>query len=148
MLKISRMTDYGTIVLSQLNSKKVISAEDISSHTNIAKPTVSKLLKVFTKKGLTVSERGILGGYALARSSKKINIEEIINAIEGPVAITQCNSSQDSCEIENTCMTGSVWRNINNKISSVLSDITLHDIKNNKTTSKLTFYTKEEIGIN
>jgi|TARA_B100001250_G_C19817150_1_gene799233 FeS assembly SUF system regulator len=147
MLKISRMTDYGTIVLSQLNNQKVKSAEDISSNTNISKPTVSKLLKVFTQKGLTVSERGALGGYALARSSKKINIADIINAVEGPVAITQCNSVQDSCEIEHSCMTGDIWKNINNRISSVLSDVTLYDVKNNKKTSELNFYTKEEIGI-
>ena len=147
MLRISRMTDYGTIVLSQLNSENVTSADNISNNTNIAKPTVSKLLKAFTQKGLTISERGNHGGYSLARPSKDINVVEIIDAIEGPLAITKCSSNDSICDIENDCLTVNIWKDINERISSVLSDITLHDIKTSKKVSKITFHKKNELGL-
>ncbi|HZL96274.1 MAG TPA: Rrf2 family transcriptional regulator, partial [Vicinamibacterales bacterium] len=69
MLRMSKLTDYGTMVLAQLavNGRGLSTASQVADATHLGQPTVSKLLKSLVHAGLVVSTRGVQGGYALAR---------------------------------------------------------------------------------
>ena len=102
MLRISKLTDYGTVVLAHLaaNPATVCSAADVAGATGIAPPTVSKLLKSLARAGLVSSTRGANGGYRLSRGPQDISAADIIDALDGPVSITECSGSDSLCEHE------------------------------------------------
>ena len=128
---MSKLTDYGTLVLSQLavNGDSPASAGVVAHRTHIALPTVSKLLKTLTRSGLVVSTRGAQGGYALARAPDEITAAEIIDALEGPVAITECSATHGACMLESWCRVGRAWQRINLSIREALQQITLADLQ-------------------
>ncbi len=130
MLRISRLTDYGTMILVHLASHagRVCSASDVAAGTHVALPTVQKILKVLTRAGLIVSVRGADGGYALGRAPEAISAADILNVLEGPVAITECSQSDSQCELESLCAVGGAWQKINKSIRLALDDITLADL--------------------
>ena len=99
MLRMSKLTDYGTMVLAQLAASDLgwTTAGQVADATHLGPPTVSKLLKALVHAGLVVSSRGVQGGYALARPATAISAAEILDALEGPVAITECSASHGVC---------------------------------------------------
>jgi FeS assembly SUF system regulator len=105
MLRISRLTDYATVILASLAGGSLASATDVADRTRIGLPTVSKLLKELQHAGLVTSVRGAHGGYQLARPAAAINAAEIIDAVEGPLALTECAGGAGS-GIETTCLVG------------------------------------------
>lgn len=131
MLRMSKLTDYGTLVLSELAARRgePSSAGLVAGCTHLALPTVSKLLKALTRSGLVVSTRGSQGGYALARAPEDITAAEIIDALEGPVAITECSAQNGSCDLEAFCHVGGAWQRINLSIREALQQVTLADLK-------------------
>lgn len=133
MLRISKLTDYGTVLLAHLATDRntVLSAADVASATGIAPPTVSKLLKSLARAGLVTSTRGASGGYRLARSARQISAAEIIDALEGPVSITECSASDGLCEHEGVCNVGGAWQRINVAIRHALNDVSLSDLLRN-----------------
>jgi FeS assembly SUF system regulator len=130
MLRISKLTDYGTVVLAHLASQTnvVVSATDVSTATGIALPTVSKLLKSLARAELVTSTRGASGGYRLNRNAAAISAADVIDALEGPVSITECSGEHSNCDYESVCSVGSSWRRINNAIRHALEDVSLLDL--------------------
>ena len=130
MLRISKLTDYGTVVLAHLaaNPAAVCSAADVAGATGIAPPTVSKLLKSLARAGLVASTRGANGGYRLSRGPSEISAADVIDALEGPVSITECSSGDSLCEHEDSCSVGSSWQRINVAIRRALDDVSLNDL--------------------
>ena len=130
MLRISKLTDYGTVVLAHLAgaSGAVCSAAEVSDTTGIAVPTVSKLLKSLARAGLVTSTRGTNGGYQLARPAHEISAASVIDALEGPVSITECSASDSHCDYESVCNVGNAWQRINVAIRRALEDINLTDL--------------------
>lgn len=131
MLRISRLTDYGTLVLANLPSdtSQLLSASDVAAATGIGLPTVSKLLKILGKADLVKSTRGAHGGYRLSRSANEISAADIINALEGPVTITECSASDSHCDYESICSVGGAWQRINVAIRRALGDMNLNDLR-------------------
>lgn len=127
MLRLSKLTDYGTVVLAFMarNPGAVFTAAEVAAATHLSGPTVSKLLKCFARARLLTSQRGALGGYALARPPEQITAVQIIDAVEGPVAITQCSLSHDRCGIEPVCGVGHNWQRISLAIRDALKTVTL-----------------------
>jgi len=130
VLRISKLTDYGTVVLADLVSTldRVVSASDVASRTGIALPTVSKVLKTLARAGFVESTRGAAGGYRLARDASSITVAHIIDALEGPVSITECSSDDSRCGYENQCKTGHAWQRINSTIHDALNGVSLEDL--------------------
>jgi FeS assembly SUF system regulator len=127
MLRISKLTDYGTMVLACLASHpdRRHTATAVAARTRLGLPTVSKLLKSFHRAGLVTSARGARGGYQLARPATTISAAEIIDAIEGPVAITECSGQHSACDLETVCSTGSAWQRVNAAIRRSLDELSL-----------------------
>jgi len=130
MLKISRLTDYGTMILVYLASRRdrLCPASDVAQDTKLALPTVQKLLKVLAKSDLVESVRGSDGGYRLARPAEQISAADILDALEGPLAITECSADSSSCELEDSCNVGSAWQRINTAIRNALADVSLAEL--------------------
>ena len=127
MLRISRLTDYATLVLATLaeEPERVQTATALAEHTRIAAPTVSKLLKQLQRANLVTSTRGLHGGYQLARPAVEISAADILDALEGPVALTDCSAGHGHCGIEETCRVGRVWQRLNTAIRRSLHEVTL-----------------------
>lgn len=130
MFKISRLTDYSTVVMCYLASEplKVYNAKDIFMHTHIAQPTVSKILKMLTKANLLVSQRGASGGYKLAKAPQDITVIEILTAMEGTMGLTECSHDHSTCSIQAQCHIRGNWRLISEVIHQTLQNITLADL--------------------
>ena len=128
MLRISRLTDYATVILASLGGGGLASAADVAGRTHIALPTVSKLLKELQHAGLVRSVRGAHGGYQLTRPAADISAVDILDAVEGPVALTECASGTGNCGIEATCQVGHGWQRISLAIRRSLADVRLDDL--------------------
>ncbi len=127
MLRISRLTDYATVVLATLaqEPERVQTATVLAERTRITLPTVSKLLKQLQRANLVTSTRGLHGGYQLARPAAQISAAAILDALEGPVALTDCAAGEGHCDIEGNCRTGRVWQRLNMAIRRSLQDVSL-----------------------
>lgn len=130
MLRISKLTDYGTVLLAHLasNGDAICCAADVATKTGISLPTVSKLLKSLSRSGLVHSTRGANGGYRLARKPSEISAADVIDALEGPVSITECSGSDSHCEHEGVCNVGGAWQRVNVAIRKALDDVSLSDL--------------------
>ena len=127
MLRIGKLTDYGTVILATLASdrSRLQNAASLAGRTHIAAPTVSKLLKQLHRAGLVISTRGTHGGYQLARDPEAISAAAILDALEGPIALTDCSNGAGHCGIEHTCSVGRAWQKLNVAIRRSLSKISL-----------------------
>ena len=134
VLRISKLTDYGTVVLAELaaHDGQVCSAADVSNATGLGLPTVSKLLKSMAHADLVTSTRGVHGGYELARDAHDISAADVIDALEGPVSITECSSTDSHCDFESICNVGGAWQRINVAIRDALDDVSLVDLSQTK----------------
>lgn len=133
MLRISKLTDYGTVILVHLANYEagtLCSATDVAAGTHLALPTVRKLLKQLASSGLVLSGRGADGGYRLARPADEITAAEILDALEGPVALTECSDNESHCELQNGCLVGGAWQKISAAIRSAMQEIRLSDLRN------------------
>ena len=125
------MTDYAVVLATHLAAAEgPHAARDLALHTQIPEPTASKVLKKLARAGVVVSQRGAKGGYALARPAAQVGIHEVIEAIEGPIAVTECSddSADSSCEYETNCEVRANWQRINLAVQSALADISLADM--------------------
>jgi FeS assembly SUF system regulator len=127
MLRIGKLTDYATLILATLaaDRSRLQNAGALAGRTHIAAPTVSKLLKQLHRAGLVNSTRGTHGGYQLARDPESISAAAILDALEGPIALTECSSGSGQCGIEHTCSVGRAWQKLNLAIRRSLSEISL-----------------------
>lgn len=128
MLRMSKLTDYGIVLLANLargSEKTLLTAQELANTSRIPLPTVSKLLKVLTRAKLVVSHRGRRGGYGLARSADAISVAEIIGALEGPIGLTECSEEIGSCNLESVCLARGSWGPISRVIQGALEGMSL-----------------------
>lgn len=130
MLKISKITDYGIVMLTHLANQpdRVHRVAELSEEVGIPLPTVAKIAKQLTREQLLTSQRGAHGGYRLARPAGEIRVSEIITALEGPIAVMECIDQPGTCRQESFCPTRGNWFRINLAISRALDGISLADM--------------------
>jgi FeS assembly SUF system regulator len=132
MIRITKQTDYGIVLMTRLARGEgggVENARDLAAATNLPLPTVSKILKALARGGLLASHRGVKGGYSLSREPAAISVEEIIRALEGPIAITEClDDSTEECGIEFCCPCRANWARINQAVSDALRAVPLSEM--------------------
>ncbi len=128
MIRITREADYGFVLmtcLAQANGQPR-SAAALSQQRQLPLPMVSKILKALARSGLLISQRGAQGGYNLARPAADISAADIIGALEGPIAITECSDeAHDGCIRQDFCEVSGHWSRINQAIYSALCGISL-----------------------
>ncbi len=130
MLKLSKLTDYATVILSYMakDNDRLHGALEIAEATGIAQPTASKILKILVKAHVLASTRGAKGGYSLAKAPDRITVASVISALEGPIALTECSVSHKGCEQASGCRIQGNWHVINQRVSQALESVTLADM--------------------
>ena len=130
MLRIGKMTDYAMLIMSQMarDPHLVLSATSLAENLHLSSPTVSKILKILSDASLVNSVRGAEGGYLLSRDSKKITVADVIAAMEGDLAMTECCESRDLCALDSVCELRGNWRKINKMVHSILARVTILDM--------------------
>jgi len=131
MLRVTKLADYGIVIMTFFAAHRAdtCTARDIAGAARLPVPVVSKVLKILVGKGLLVSMRGARGGYSLARDPREISVAAIIRALEGPIAITECNDqAHGGCGLESGCTVRANWNLINRALRSALEKITLAEM--------------------
>ncbi|MFZ5508758.1 MAG: SUF system Fe-S cluster assembly regulator [Pseudomonadota bacterium] len=131
MLRISKLTDYGTMVLAYMGRRpdKLCSAAEIADALHLGQPTVSKILKTLARRHLLLAFRGTNGGYTLARAPQLISIAEIIDAMEDqPFGLTECSAHEGLCTQEESCLIRANWKRINVVVRHALEGVSLADM--------------------
>src|SRR5687767_13252096 len=127
MIRISKLTDYGIVLLTHLArdaQRAVYSTRELAEDSQLPLPTVEKLLKRLSRSDLLVSERGMNGGYRLARDPERITIADVIVSLEGPIGLTECAAHAEACGLEGICPTKTHWKKINDTVLGALRGLT------------------------
>lgn len=130
MLRVTRLTDYATVVLTVLADQagRVHSAAELAERSRVEPATVAKVLKLLAQAGLVESFRGANGGYRLARPPERIRLADIVEALEGPLGMTACSVHDGDCGIESHCGIRVGWQRINDVLLDTLQRTTLADM--------------------
>lgn len=130
MIRMSKLTDYAIVLLAHLaRATGTLTAQDLAARSKVPLPTVSKLFKELAKAGLVTSHRGRHGGYGLARPADQISVAQIVEALEGPIALTECSTpGPQTCVIEATCPAKASWDPVSRAIHGALSNLPLSAI--------------------
>jgi FeS assembly SUF system regulator len=130
MIRMSKLTDYAILLLAHLaRAQGTMTGQELAARSRVPLPTVSKLAKELSKAGLVVSHRGRNGGYGLARPAEEISIADIVEALEGPIALTECaKPGKIDCVIEETCLAKASWDPVSRAIENALRELPLSSI--------------------
>ncbi len=128
MLRITKIADYGFILLVHManqDQELLHNAKDLSDSIGLPLPTISKVLKILTQGGILKSQQGSKGGYSLARPASEVSAAQIIEVVEGPVAITDC-SGAEGCE--RNCKVSPSWKKVNDTLEETLQNLSLAEM--------------------
>ena len=132
MIRMTKVTDFGMVLLMYIaagHAGGIFNARDLAEATGIPQPMVSKILKLLARGGLLDSHLGVKGGYSLAAPPEQINVADLIAALEGPIALTECiDDSTPPCDIEQLCPVKSNWSRINDAVRGALEEISLAEM--------------------
>ncbi len=131
MIRLSRLSDYGIVILTRLAREpgRALPASTLAQSTAVSAAMTGKVLKLLARADLLTSQRGAHGGYALSRPPTTISVAEIIEALDGPIALTSCvDPTASECGIEQLCPARANWQRINRAIRDALDGITLADM--------------------
>jgi FeS assembly SUF system regulator len=130
-MRLSRLADFAVVLMTHLAQyhERVHTAAEVAIATQLPAPTVAKVLARLCREGLLTSIRGVKGGYQLARPAAKISVGAIVNALDGPVALTQCiRLGPGGCKVEAVCPSRVGLHRINVAVHKALDDVSLADI--------------------
>ena len=133
MLRLNRMTDYAILVLGVLHGRPdvLLSSAQIAQHAQLTQATAAKIIKALGSAGLVTTIRGTKGGCQLAKPASAISIADVIEAIEGPIALTACvEGAEEPCSVQQGCFMSGSWNHINGAIRSALDGVSLSDLFN------------------
>ncbi|MGO4157008.1 SUF system Fe-S cluster assembly regulator [Cupriavidus sp. YAF13] len=130
MLRLSKLTDYGTVIMTHMarDPGRICSAAEVAAEIGVSMPTASKILKMLARQKLLHSLRGAKGGYLLARPPQEISIAQVIDAMEGPAGMTECSIAAGLCAQEGMCSVRANWQRISLAIFHALDGVTLADM--------------------
>ena len=130
MIRMSKLTDYAIVILAHLaRAERTLTAQELSSRSLVPLPTVSKLCKELSRAGLLQSHRGRHGGYALTRPPEQISVAEVVEALEGPISLTECGSTgTEACGMEPSCIARGTWDPVSRAVQAALRALPLSEI--------------------
>lgn len=128
-MRLSSMADYAVVTMSAAArhcGASRVNAGQLAEETGLPLPTVQKLVSRLTAANLLRSARGVGGGLQLARPAAAISLAEIIEAVEGPIAMTNCGEGgQHACTLEAACQIRPHWPQINQAVRGALAQVSL-----------------------
>lgn len=128
-MRLSSMADYAVVTMSAAARHcggVRVNASQLAEETGLPVPTVQKLVSRLTAAGLLRSSRGVGGGLKLARPAAAITLADIVEAVEGPIALASClEDSRPCCSIEEGCAVKPHWPLVNKALRSALAEVSL-----------------------
>lgn len=130
MLRLTNLADYAVVVLVQAaqSADQRLSASSVAAATGLPIPTVAKVTGQLARAGLVTAQRGSGGGFRLARAAGAISVADIIEAMDGPIALTHCIDGGLACSIEKSCQVKAPWQVINRVLKDSLASVSLADL--------------------
>ncbi len=131
MIRLTKAGEYGLRAVRYLvenGDESRISIGDISENKKIPEPFLRKLFKPLVQQGIINSTRGVSGGVRLAREPKEITVLEVVEALEGPLALNECLLEDASCEFLSECGMHDVWEEAQAAMAKVLRSKNLTDL--------------------
>jgi len=128
-MRLSSLADYAVVMMSaaarQCGATR-LNATLLASETGLPLPTVQKLVSKLSTAGLIESSRGTGGGFRLSRPPATISLADIIEAIEGPIAMTACvDAGSHDCCVEENCRVRPHWNVVNGAVRGALAGVNL-----------------------
>lgn len=142
MLRITNLADYALILMCQIvrEPDTLYSAASLSKIIGIPIPTVSKILGNLTRHNILISQRGLKGGFRLAGDRNEVSVTNVIEAIDGPIAVTSCIEEDNECDLMKICTMRPHWHAINNAVRQALENISIVDISHSPSHASLQKY--------
>lgn len=131
MVRLTRMADYAIVLMHQVTiaGGRPLNAGELAAETHVPRPSTTKILKSLTRAGLLTSSRGMKGGYMLAYSPLDISVADIVAAVDGPIALTDCiEDAPGACELESRCLVRDTLQIVNNTVRQALAEVSLADL--------------------
>ena len=105
-MRLSHLADYAVVLMTAAARRPAgarLSATELSGETGVPLPTAQKLMGQLATAGLLSSSRGAAGGFALSRAATEISLADIVEAVEGPIAMTVCSEGRTDCALDAHC---------------------------------------------
>ena len=132
MLRLSNLADYGVVVMTAAaraaEDSRLMSTAQVAQATGIPAPTVAKLMGQLGRAGLLASQRGVAGGFALSRPAAEISLADIVEAIDGPIALTHCGQEGAECDLSHACAVRPHWAPVNRAVKAALAEVSLAEL--------------------
>jgi FeS assembly SUF system regulator len=132
-MRLSHLADYAVVLMTAAARRQAgerLSATELSKETGVPLPTTQKLMGQLTAFGLLTSVRGAGGGFMLARDGQEISLADIIEAVEGPIAMTQCSGSDEAsdCALDAHCRVKPHMNIVSNAVRGALGAVSLREL--------------------
>lgn len=128
-MRLSSMADYAVVIMAAAArhcGRTRVCAAQLAEETGLPAPSVQKLVSRLTAAGLLRSSRGVGGGLKLARPAAAITLADIVEAVEGPIALTACiEHGRHDCTLESACMVRPHWPLVNEALRGALAQVPL-----------------------
>jgi Rrf2 family protein len=149
VIQLTKRGDYGILAVCQIAQSRngqFMSIDEVSVQSHIPKPYLSKILQDLSRGGILYSRRGMGGGFKLARHPSEISLRDIIEIVEGKMAIVACAGAPDHCEKTPGCVLAPLWDKVQCVIDELIASITVEDLvsseKRHHQLEQLTIYQK------
>ena len=128
-MRLTHLADYAVVIMTAAARREAgarLSASELAQETGVPLPTTQKLMGRLAAEGLLTSVRGASGGFALARPADAITLVDIVEAVEGPIALTSCvEHGRHDCQLEGACSVRPHWGVVNEALRGALADVPL-----------------------
>ena len=130
-MRLSHLADYAVVLMTAAARRPVgarLSATELAGDTGVPLPTTQKLMGQLAASGLLTSARGASGGFALARPAAEITLADIVEAVEGPIAMTVCSKGRSDCALDAHCRVKPHMGVIGNAVRGALGAVSLTEL--------------------
>ncbi len=136
-MRLTHLADYAVVMMTAAARREPgerLSAAELSSETGVPLPTAQKLMGKLASAGLLNSARGVGGGFALARPGHEISLADVIEAVEGPIAMTQCSGSDEAsdCALDAHCRVKPHMNVVSNAVRGALGAVSLQSLASSR----------------
>jgi FeS assembly SUF system regulator len=131
LIRLTNLADYAVVVMAAAAREPGVklSAARVAELTMIPAPTVAKLMGILARGGLLTASRGVAGGFTLSRNPANISVVDVVEAVDGPIALTSCAGNDvNDCVMEGHCAIRGHWAPINQAVRGALAAVTLADL--------------------
>ncbi|MDX1972870.1 MAG: SUF system Fe-S cluster assembly regulator [Candidatus Sumerlaeia bacterium] len=131
MIRITKQTDYALVLLSHFytnGQSGPFSAKHLSEETKLPEPIVGKILKILNNQGILSSVRGASGGYRLEKTADELSIADVVEAVEGPIHLTDCSCEEAHCDFQSHCPLRENFRHLNVALRNAFRGVSLRAI--------------------